>query len=257
MAAGRIAAALALLVLAGRAGAGELAAVYAVEWGGVTVGEIAAELREEAGTYRMAWRGRAVGLLGRLFPFASEGSSEGRREAGRFVSARYRARSERRDGGGAWQVAFGPDGRATRVELPAEAAESREPVPEALRVGPDPAALLLTALAAAGPGVRLEGHSYDGKRAVRYALACAGGGAERAAAGALACTVEGRLLAGASRRWRAEREAAEARREPVRVRLEPGPWPGGWLPVGIELPTRFGAVTARLVRTEPRPHMGG
>jgi hypothetical protein len=119
----------------------------------------------------------------------------------------------------------------------------REPVPEGLRVGPDPATLALTAIAVAGPEARLSATSFDGKRAVRYALAC---GAPEAAD--LPCTIEAELLAGASRRWRDQR--TQEKRPPVRVWLRPGVRESGLWPVRIEAESRFGTVEARLVRVE-------
>lgn len=238
----------------GPAGAADVEAAYAIHWHGLEVGRLEAELARDGERYRLAWRGQAVGLIGALFPFEHKGESEGRREGSGFASERFSAWSAWRDGGGAWEVAFAPGGRVERVELPPGAAEGREPVPENLRVGPDPAALLLTALLAAAPGARLEGKSFDGKRVVHFALACEGA-APVAAGGELPCTVEGRLLAGASRRWRAEGEGeGEARRGPTRVWLAVGAG-GGWWPVRVEVPTRFGPVEARLVRLGSHPHM--
>jgi hypothetical protein len=239
------------------AAAGGLTATYAFTWAGLEVGELEAEVAEDGAGYRVAWRGRTVGLIGTLFPYASEGASEGRRESGRLRPERFAGRSVWRDGSGAWGVAFDPDGQVARIDLPEEQRAEREPVPEALQVAPDPATLALRAIAAAGPGTRLEASSFDGKRAVRFALACADPATPAGGVAAeLLCTVEGRLLAGASRRWR-ERQGDQAdRREPVKVWLQPGLWPDELWPVRVEAPTRFGTVEARLVRAEPRPHMG-
>jgi hypothetical protein len=248
---------LALLVLGGPppAAAETLTATYALSWAGLEVGELETVVAEQAdGGYRVAWQGRTRGLVGALHPFTGWGRSEGRRDGRRFVSARYAGRSRWRDGGTAWLVAFGPDGRATRVEIPPEQLAEREPVPEPLRAAPDPAALALTAIAAAGPGARAAGTSFDGRRAVRFALGCAAAPSEE---GELACTVEGRLLAGAARAGRA-RPGAAADRDPARVWLRADVHEGGgWWPVRIEVPARFGTVTARLVRAERRPHIGG
>jgi hypothetical protein len=221
------------------------AATYAFTWAGLEVGEFRAEVVERDGGYRAVWQGRTVGLVGTLFPFASEGASRGLRQDGVLRPGDFEGRSAWRDGGGFWRVVFGPDGRAERVEVPPEDVAEREPVPEGLRVGPDPATLALTALAVARPQARLSATSFDGKRAVRYALACdapAGGAAE------LPCTIEAELLAGASRRWRDRR--TQERRPPVRVWLRPGIRDGGLWPVRIEAESRFGRVEARLVRVE-------
>lgn len=257
-------AALALPLLAPPVAAAEaVTATYVFRWGGIEVGELEATLREdggaEAGGYRVSWRGRTTGLAGALFPFTGEGESVGRRESGRYRSGVYAVRSRR--GGGAvaaWRVGFAPDGRAARVEVPPEQLAGREPVPEALRVGPDPAALALAAIAGAAPGARLDGASFNGKRAARFALACAD--APEPGAALLPCTVQGRLVAGAARD-----HPPDPPGEPVRVWLRPGaPRPGsgggpggGWWPVRAEASTRFGAVEVRLVGTGPGPHIGG
>jgi hypothetical protein len=244
---------LTFLVLAGLPAAAEtLSARYEVSWAGLEVGELETVLAERADGYDVAWQGRASGLVGALHPFVSLGRSEGRRDGRRFVSERYAGQSRWDDGSTAWVVAFGSDGRATRVEVPPEQLADREPVPEPLRMAPDPAALALTAIAAAGPGARATGASFDGRRAFRFALGCADVPSE----GELVCTVEGKLLAGASRAWRA-RPGAASNRAPVRVWLRTDVREGGWWPVRIEVPTRFGAVAVRLVRAERRSHIGG
>ena len=219
------------------------AAIYAFTWAGLDVGEFRAEVVERDGGYRATWQGRTTGLVGTLFPFASEGASQGLRQGAVLRPSGFEGRSVWRDGSGFWRVAFGPDGRAERVEVPPEDLADREPVPEGLRVGPDPATLALTAIAVAGPEARLSAMSFDGKRAVRYALAC---GAPEAAD--LPCTIEAELLAGASRRWRDQR--TQEKRPPVRVWLRPGVRESGLWPVRIEAESRFGTVEARLVRVE-------
>ena len=130
--------------------------------------------------------------------------------------------------------------------------EQRDPVPPALQKAPDPLALALGATRIAAPGARLEGVSFDGKRAVRFELACAD--AEQALApddpavsihSALDCTVDGELIAGASRRWQSGRDTD---RRPTRVLLGRGIVPGRYWPVRVEAETRFGMVVVRLTR---------
>jgi hypothetical protein len=173
-----------------------------------------------------------------------------------FRPSGFEGRSAWRDGGGFWRVVFGANGRAERVEVPPEELADREPVPEELRVGPDPATLALAAIAVAGPGARFSAASFDGKRAVRYTLACGASappGATEGGASELPCTIEAELLAGASRRWRDQR--TQEKRPPVRVWLRHGVREGGLWPVRVEAESRFGTVEARLVRFE-RPSGG-
>jgi hypothetical protein len=236
-----------------------LTATYTLTWSGLEVGTFDAELFTHESGYLTTWQGRTVGLVGTLFPFSTMGASEGARAGSAFLPREYHGRSRWRDGGGgAWRVVFGGDGRADEVEVPADELAEREPVPAALQVGPDPAALALSAIAAVRPGARMAASSFDGKRAVRFVLACGGeadGGAS-AEPTEVACTVEGRLVAGASRRWR-ERSSADAREaEPVRVWLRRGLREDGFWPVKVQAPSRFGPVEARLVRLERRPASG-
>ena len=117
---------------------------------------------------------------------------------------------------------------------------------------PDPLALALGATRTAAPGARLEEVSFDGKRAVRFELACAN--TERAFASddpavpiqsELDCTVDGELVAGASRRWQRGRDTD---RPPARVLLSREIVPGRYWPVRVEAETRFGMVIVRLIR---------
>ena len=228
-----------------------MTAVYAFSWAGLDVGRLEILLEADGGGYRASWEAGTAGLVGTLFPFSSQGSAEGRRDGERYLPSRYDGRSDWRDGGSQWRVAFAADGRATQIEIPADDLAGREPVPEALRVGPDPASLALAAIARAAPGIRLDGQSFDGRRAVRIELACA----DVDATTDLACTVSGRLLAGASRAWR-ERSQGEAEREPWRVWLRTGVHGDGFWPVRLEAPSRFGTVEARLISIDRLPTAG-
>ena len=213
-------AALACTLVIGAAGAaaadGALTAVYVFSWAGMDVGELRAEVVETGDGYRTVWSGRTTGLIGTLFPFTSSGAAQGRRAGARYLPEAYDGQSRWRDGGGAWRVEFGQDGRASAVQVPPADLVDREPVPAALRQGPDPASLALMAIAAAGPGARLAAVSFDGKRAVGFDLACAATRGDRRRA---------RLLGRDRDCWRVPRgNGASAQpepdqRQPVRVWL--------------------------------------
>jgi Protein of unknown function (DUF3108) len=228
---------------AGTAAAADSAvtAVYVLSWTGMDVGELRAEVVEADGAYRAVWAGRTTGLIGTLFPFTSAGTARGRREGNQYLPDAYDGESHWRDGGGIWRVAFGSDGRATEIQLSQAELADREPVPAAMQVGPDPATLALMAIAAASPGARLEAASFDGKRAIGFELTCA----PATAGGELSCSIETRLLAGASRRWR-ESQPQPDERPPVQVWLRPRTDAEGFWPARLEVPSPFGSVTARL-----------
>ena len=141
---------------------------------------------------------------------------------------------------GAMEVGFGAS-RSGRTDEPAEIQLSqaeladREPVPAAMQVGPDPATLALMAIAAARPGAGLKAASFDGKRAIGFELTCAAA----TAGGELPCSVETRLLAGASRRWR-ERQPQPDERPPVQVWLQHRTDADGFWPARLEVPSPFG-----------------
>ena len=209
----RLALLLVLVVLPGasQAQAERLFAGYEIEWQGLPIGAFETELLTEAESYRVSYRARTTGFLGWLWPFSSEGSSEGSLAAMRPMPQYYQVTSRRRDESDRWAVRFAADGRAIQVDVPVEERLEREPVPAALQVAPDPLALALAAIGAAAPGAQLTGTSFDGKRALRFEVACAEdlvaladappGAAAAAEREALACTVDGELAAGASRRW--------------------------------------------------------
>jgi Protein of unknown function (DUF3108) len=253
-----------LLVVAGasQARADRLLAAYRIEWQGLPVGAFEAEVLREAETYRVTYKARSTGFLGWLWPFSSHGSSEGSLAAMQAVPEAYQVTSRRRDEEDSWAVRFGSDGRAVHVDVPHEELAEREPVPADMRIAPDPLALTLTAIMAAAPGVQLAGTSYDGKRALRLEGACGEDlvaladpppGAAAAEQAALACSLDGELVAGAARRWQG-RSMRDDERQPIAVWLGRGILPENlWLadafwPVRVEAPTRYGTVTVRLVR---------
>ena len=237
-----VVAALAAAPLGGARAADAVTAVYAVQWAGLDVGRFEVQLEAAADGYRAVWEAGTDGIVGTLFPFVSEGMAEGQRQGDQFVPTAFGGQSTWRDGGSQWQVAFAPDGRATRVEVPPEDLAEREPVPVELRVAPDPASLALAAIERAAPGVRMDGQSFDGRRSVRLELSCG----EPDATAELACTISSRLVAGGSHEWR-ERTRTEPPREPVRVWLREGVHGDGFWPVRAEAPSRFGTVAVRLV----------
>jgi Protein of unknown function (DUF3108) len=251
-----------LVVLPGasRADAARLFAGYEIEWQGLSIGAFETELSTEAETYRVSYRARTTGFLGWLWPFSSEGSSEGSLAAMRPMPEYYQVTSRRRDESERWAVRFGADGRAIEVDMPLEERLEREPVPPALQVAPDPLALALAAIGSAGPGAKLTGASFDGKRALRLEGACAEelvalaeappGAAATAERKGLACRVDGELAAGASRRWQGRSMRDEDRR-PVAVWLGRGILEDAFWPVRLEAPTRYGTVTVRLVSLQP------
>jgi hypothetical protein len=229
-----------------------LDAAYELTWGGLEIGRFETRLTADESSYRLAYAARTTGFLGWLFPFASTGASEGSIADPRPIPARYVVESRRRDGTSTWAVDFGPRGEVERIELATAEDEERDPVPLALRRAPDPLALALAASRTAAPGARLEQVSFDGKRAVRFELACAG--TERAFApddpavpiqSALDCTLDGELIAGASRLWQSR---PDRDRPTARVLLSREIVPGRYWPVRVEAETRYGTVIVRLTR---------
>jgi hypothetical protein len=233
---------------------------YQIEWQGLPIGAFETEVLTGPDTYRITYRARTTGFLGWLWPFSSEGSSEGTHAAMQPMPQYYQVSSRRRDENDSWAVRFGADGRAIHVDMPVEELAEREPVPPALQVAPDPLALALAAIGAAAPGAQLTGTSFDGKRVLRLEGSCAEnlvaladappGAAAAAEREALACTVDGELIAGASRRWQG-RSMRDDDREPVAVWLGRGILDDAFWPVRVEAPTRYGIVTVRLVSVQP------
>ena len=231
-------------------------AAYSITWAGLEVGAVAVELTRDGDAYDVRYEARTVGLVGSLWPFSATGASEGRLGGDGLAAARHGGQSRWDDSDRVWRIAFAPDGRATEIVVPANDAGDREPVPEPLRVGPDPLSLALMAIEAARPGLVLDGRSFDGRRVLDLQLRCGGAdgvvpastGAE--GAGPLLCAVDGQLVAGASKRWR---DRPQEPRPPTQVRLERGVLGAGWWPVEIEASSRWGTITATLVE----PAVGG
>jgi hypothetical protein len=258
----RLALLLVLVALPGtsHAQADRLSAGYAIEWQGLPIGAFETEVWNGEGSYRITYRARTTGFLGWLWPFSSQGSSEGSLAATRPLPEYYEVTSRRRDESERWAVRFGADGRVVDVEIAAEELAEREPVPAGLQVAPDPLALALAAIVDAAPGAKLTGASFDGKRVLQLRGSCAEelvvladvppGAAAAAEREALACTVDGDVIAGASRRWQG-RTMRDEDREPVAVWLGRGILENAFWPVRVEAQTRYGTVTVRLVNVEP------
>ena len=242
-------AAVAGLLATGPAAAERIAATYEVTLSGLPIGRFEAGLQADAASYRLSYSARTAGLVGVLFPFRSAGASEGVLSGLGPAPLRYAGESSRRDGTSSWAVEFDRDGLVERVDVTVPEDEVREPVPPALQKAPEPLALALRVTADAAPGIRLEDTSFDGKRAVRFTLACDPAGRLAANApgtpadGTLHCTVDGELAAGGVRRWQ---DGRSGDRSPARVQLSPDIVPGRYWPVRVEAETRWGTVIARL-----------
>jgi hypothetical protein len=241
-----------LLAPVAAAAAERIDAAYELTWSGFEIGRFETWLTAGGPDYRLAYAARTTGLLGWLFPFTSAGASKGSLANAGPEPVRYVVKSQWRDGTSTSAVDFGPLGKVERVDLATPVDEERDPVPKVLQKAPDPLALALGATRTAAPGARLEGVSFDGKRAVRFELACAD--AEHAFApddpavpihSVLDCTVDGQVIAGASRRWQSGRDTD---RRPAHVLLSREIVLGRYWPVRVEAETRFGMVVVRLTQ---------
>jgi hypothetical protein len=253
-----LAAALLATALAGPAAAatGEpLEAGYVIRWSGIEIGRFTTELRRNAERYHLAYQARTSGPLRWLVGLESDGWAIGRLVEGGVEAEHFRGESSWRTGAGYWRISFAEDGRATEATVDAATRADREPVPEALRRGPDPLSLMLAAMQAATPGEVVDGQSFDGRRAMRYTLACEAESSpiQPVALGlapreGLVCAADGELLAGRSKRWGDRMDAETRDREPVRIWLVPeiGGMPH-W-PVRIEAESSWGTVTVELER---------
>lgn len=224
---------------------------YEVLWGGLEIGRFDARLRAGKVDYRFDYRAETTGFLGWLFPFVSEGASEGALDGAAPAPVRFVGASRRRDGWSRWSVEFDDEGEASRVAVDSSIDEQRDPVPPVLRRAPDPLALALQASGSIGPGADLRAISFDGKRAVRFELAC--DARERPMAPAadgwalervLGCTLDGGVEAGRSRRWQNGRDDE---REPARILVTRELVADRYWPVRVEAATRFGTVIVRLI----------
>ncbi len=236
-----------------RASEAPLTASYTVRWSGLEIGRFSTELRRTGERYHLAYQARTSGPLRWVVDLASDGWATGRLADGGVWAEHFRGQSSWRDGEGYWRVTFAADGTASEVELDAATTADREPVPEALRRGPDPLSLMLLAMQAARAGDVLEAQSFDGRRAMRYSLACAPEKSPiqpvalgAASHDALICAAEGELVAGRSKRWSERAEEPRPDREPARIWLVPEVGGMAHWPVRIEAESRWGRVTIEL-----------
>lgn len=249
-------AAVAATLAAPPAAAQPLHAAYVMRWVGIEIGRIEAELRHGDGDYHLAYRSWTTGPLRWIADIRSEGWATGRIGAdGRPVALHFRGRSAWEEGLSFWELSFGPDGRVTRLVLDEETRDDREPVPEPLRMAPDPMTLMLQAMGEVAAGRQIEASSFDGRRAMRYAMRCAEDTAtiEPVALGgeprhALFCQADGELVGGRSKRWGAQVDEETQDREPTRIWFVPelGSMPH-W-PVRVEAMSRYGRITVELDR---------
>ncbi len=242
------------LLLGLPAAAANVEAGYTVRWAGIEIGRFEIVLRSTPDDYHLAYQAATTGAVAWFFDFTSDGTANGRlTPAGPSVD-NYEGRSVR-DGDrvSRWQVAFAPDGTVAEVVLDDESRGDREPVPAELMVAPDPFTLAFRGLLAAAADKRLEGRSFDGKRAMDFYLDCAPAPAPVHPAafpaprgGALFCTADGELLAGRSKRWGDRTDDHNRDRPPARLWLAPDIGGVPHWPVRIEAEGRFGAVTIEL-----------
>ncbi len=247
-----------LLAMAGPAAAeaAEVRAAYRVAWIGLPVAAGTVEARTGSDRYSVSYDFETIGFLGLLFSARTMVEAEGTLDRGRPTPERFVADGRWRGRDHRSALDFRPDGSLAGMQVDADDAD-REPVPAALRRGPDPLSLAVEAALGAAAGRTLDGESFDGRRATRADLRCGGlaavpGGDGRPATEALRCELTARLVAGASRRYRARGMKLDG---PVVVWLEPGIVPDAVWPIRVEASTSYGAVVATLqsLRVSPGP----
>ena len=185
---------------------------------------------------------------------ARRARAEGRREGDRFLPSRYRrpqrvARRRQRSGASPSPPTAGPRrSRCRRTDL-----AEREPVPEALQVGPGPR--LAGACRHRRAPRRASGstaQSFDGRRAVRRRARLRRGRRRRRARlhGIRAACSPARRAPGASARA-ARPSASRGASGCAAACTATGFWP-----VRLEAPSRFGTVAARLISVDGVPAAG-
>jgi hypothetical protein len=216
-------------------------------WGSIPVAEAQVTLDQTAGRYVIAGSGRTVVPAGLFVDWQGEATSEGLRDGWRV--ARHESTGR-----------VGDRVRRTTVEWPAAEAPPRftaDPPPDSAEIVPlpegatlgtvDPYSASLRLLATLERTGRCEGTErvFDGRR--RYDVTVAQIAAETltaevpgAYAGpALRCRLSQTWIGGHGRDWR----PSGAGRDVWVARLGDGTW----VPVRLDLPTRFGAVVGRLM----------
>lgn len=223
---------------------------YSIDWRGLNVGEITFDLEHAETAYRIAYEVRSTGILAFFFAFESRGYSSGIVLEDRLIATSHSAISTVRGEARSWSVGFGLDGEVAHLEVQED--DERETVPMELRKAPDPLALALSAIKDASPGAKLGGQSFDGRRAIKVDMTCQDPGPDPLE---LICNLQGELLAGASKRWQDEDGDDPPAERPVTVTLARHVLGEGWWPVRLAVDSKWGPVTAQLVResAELRP----
>ncbi|MEZ5838513.1 MAG: DUF3108 domain-containing protein [Geminicoccaceae bacterium] len=233
---------------------------YEVRWTGLTVGEILVNVKTDASGRALRLDSRTAGALDWFFTYRSTITSTTGLEAGRPVTTRFAASRAFNDQEQDWSLTFDAAGRILQGEISAEIAAEHEPVPPELQHGPDPLAFAIDALARLGPGVNLQGDTFDGKRVLHLDIDC---GVDREPVSpipetpqqpALACRIGGELLAGARKDDDDDDEEDErtGRERTVTARLVDNLIPGYAIPAIIQAETRWGTVVTRLVEMTVR-----
>lgn len=239
---------LALAILPSLAEAATQPYRYRVSWGSIPIVEAEVTFEDGGGRYAIWGKGRTVGPAVLFFDWEGEARSEGARDGWRVRRHESRGR-------------VGEETRRTLVEWPAAEGAPRVdavpppdpadivPLPEGATLGTvDPYSAFLRLLADAGRAGRCEGTArvFDGRR--RYDVTALQVAAERlegdepgAYAGpALRCRLDYAWIGGQGRDWR---PTSRPRRDVWIARLPDG----AWVPVRVEISTRFGAVVGRLL----------
>lgn len=239
---------------------GEIQLAYELFWGGFRIGVLDSRARIGEADYDLTFRFRTGGMLAWWVDGRNETRSTGRvlpDGAPRPVGFESRGlwNGERRR----LAVAFAPDGRMSGLEVEPLRPDEREPVPEAMRQGPDPVALLVAIarnpMASGGSG---ESAVFDGRRVVQFRWRC--GGREMLAptlgspfAGeALRCAVSGSQLAGFHKKYRSSNLELT---EPATLWFAAVPGTDLHMPVRLVMDTQYGGLMAYVTRLGPAPEM--
>jgi hypothetical protein len=230
-------------------------AEYSVRWAGIEVGRFHTELRIDGDRYHLAYQAMTAGPLRWVSNFHSSGWSLGRMSRSAVEPEHFRGESDWGEGLRFWQLSFDAAGEVSELVLDAKTRADREPVPAALRRGPDPLSVLLQAMQQVSAERPFEATVFDGRRVVELTLRCSHGQSpvELAALGpptrsALRCLVDGERIAGQSKRWSESAEGHRQERRPVTTWLVPGIGGLPHWPVRIEAESRFGLVSVELDR---------
>ena len=231
-----------------RAETSAFSASYSITWRGFEIAQVATNTRIEDDQYQISFDSKTVGLVGTIFPFTSNGTTIGRLTPSGPIPENHSGIRSFRDNTRSWSLDFGEKGEVLKREVDAADLEDRDPVPEELWQAPDPMSLTLKAVLEVGPGVSLSGRSFDGRRVVDASMDCDPNVELDADAQSelLRCQLSGRLVAGASERWRERNEGREENRE-FTIWLAKGLLDESWWPTLMEADTPFGPVAVTLI----------